>query len=240
MTELEHDSQKAFEPSALGTKQHWDSVYGREVDTFREIGDTGEAWFGEEAVDKMVSWTEKHMSKNAKVVDLGSGNGHLLIALAEAGFTNLTGVDYSENAVTLASEVLAACTNLQEGTTITYHVMDLTMDIKADGGSSTAGAIPLDFREAFDLAVDKGTYDAICLSPENAEAPPGSAPKEKYFRVAASLLKPNARFLITSCNWTQDEIIAQTERYGFKYHSHQKYPTIKFGGVEGQRIWWEP
>jgi len=45
-----------FEPSKLGTKVHWDHVYEREVANFKESGDEGEVWFGEDSVEKMVDW----------------------------------------------------------------------------------------------------------------------------------------------------------------------------------------
>ncbi|KXS17621.1 S-adenosyl-L-methionine-dependent methyltransferase [Gonapodya prolifera JEL478] len=220
---------ESFEPSELGTKQHWDSVYEREVQNYREIGDTGEAWFGEDAVDKMVSWTVKNVEKSHRIIDLGSGNGHLLLELASAGFLDLVGVDYSENAVTLASEVLSG-TELPEGSKISYHVLDLTLDVDAKGEKSLSP----EFRGTFDVAMDKGTYDAICLNPEIREGE--EALRDRYFHVVGAVLKPDGQFLITSCNWTQEEIIEQAKRHGFQYHSHVKYPTIKFGGVEGQRI----
>jgi hypothetical protein len=37
-------STQALAPSKLGTKEHWDGVYEREVNMFKEIGDEGEVW----------------------------------------------------------------------------------------------------------------------------------------------------------------------------------------------------
>jgi len=55
---------------------------------------------------------------------------------------------------------------------------------------------------AFDLLLDKGTYDAISLSGEPAH-------RRRFIETAATIVKPETgRFLITSCNWTQDELIA--------------------------------
>ena len=34
----------SLHPSKLGTKQHWDDVYEREVRMFNDIGDEGEVW----------------------------------------------------------------------------------------------------------------------------------------------------------------------------------------------------
>jgi len=54
----------------------------------------------------------------------------------------------------------------------------------------------------FDVSIDKGTYDAIALNPEN--------PMEKRLRYkdfVLRVLKENGTFIITSCNWTRDELI---------------------------------
>jgi hypothetical protein len=37
-------SVEALPSSKLGTKDHWDSVYAREIDNYDEIGDEGEVW----------------------------------------------------------------------------------------------------------------------------------------------------------------------------------------------------
>jgi len=111
---------------------------------------------------------------------------------------------------------------------------------------------------AFDLLLDKGTYDAISLSGDPAH-------RRRFIETAAAIAKPGTgRFLITSCNWTQDELVAHFEpgrrrctnqrcrtahRIGtdrsrsrvhrasdaaFAYHSHVKQPTFTFGGKQGQ------
>jgi hypothetical protein len=45
-----------FNPSKLGTKDHWEHEYTRELDNFREIGDEGEVWFGYHVQTKVVDW----------------------------------------------------------------------------------------------------------------------------------------------------------------------------------------
>ncbi|EPY78204.1 hypothetical protein CB1_001111018 [Camelus ferus] len=47
-----------FAPSALGTREHWDAVYERELQTFQEYGDTGEIWFGEESMARLIRISE--------------------------------------------------------------------------------------------------------------------------------------------------------------------------------------
>uniref|UniRef100_A0A0E9X5U0 Methyltransferase domain-containing protein n=1 Tax=Anguilla anguilla TaxID=7936 RepID=A0A0E9X5U0_ANGAN len=49
---------------------------------------------------------EENVPADAAVLDIGTGNGSLLVELAKSGFTNLTGIDYSAAAVELAKNVL--------------------------------------------------------------------------------------------------------------------------------------
>ncbi|KAB0371155.1 hypothetical protein FD755_017564 [Muntiacus reevesi] len=71
-----------FVLSALGTREHWDAVYKRELQTFQEYGDTGEIWFGEESMTRLIRWMQKHkIPLDASVLDIGTGNGVLLVEL---------------------------------------------------------------------------------------------------------------------------------------------------------------
>ena len=60
-----------FEPSKLGTIEHWESVYRREVAMHKEIGDEGEVWFGEDAAEEMKDWAEEHCppSEHLQILD---------------------------------------------------------------------------------------------------------------------------------------------------------------------------
>lgn len=55
--------------------------------------------------------------------------------------------------------------------------------------------------ERFGIVLDKGTYDAISLNPENA-----SAQRLAYKSNVAKLLRQNGLFIIASCNWTSEEL----------------------------------
>ncbi|CAO2583641.1 EEF1A lysine methyltransferase 2 [Lemmus lemmus] len=71
-----------FVPSVLGTREHWDAVYERELRTFQEYGDTGEIWFGEESMNRLIRWMQKHkIPLDASVLDIGTGNGVFLVEL---------------------------------------------------------------------------------------------------------------------------------------------------------------
>ncbi|XP_045438155.1 EEF1A lysine methyltransferase 2 isoform X4 [Pipistrellus kuhlii] len=96
-----------FAPSALGTREHWDAVYARELHTFQEYGDTGEVWFGEESMNRLIRWMQKHkIPMDASVLDIGTGNGALLVELAKLGFSNITGIDYSPSAIQLSRSII--------------------------------------------------------------------------------------------------------------------------------------
>ena len=85
-----------------------------EKKNFEDIGDKGEVWFGENAMNRMVRWLEKNVEDaDSQIIDLGCGNGLMCLELHEAGFKNVCGVDYSANAIELAQK-LAQDSDLQE------------------------------------------------------------------------------------------------------------------------------
>lgn len=52
------------------------------------------------------------------------------------------------------------------------------------------------------VCVDKGTYDAISLNPDGAERS-----RMAYRQMVKHLLQPGGLLMITSCNWTKDELL---------------------------------
>ncbi len=62
--------------------------------------------FGNQSVKRIIQWIKKsNIPKDSKIIDLGCGNGYTCCQLAEEGFLNLTGIDYSENAIKLAEKL---------------------------------------------------------------------------------------------------------------------------------------
>lgn len=133
------------------------------------------------------------------------------IIQAREGFQNVCGVDYSETAINLASSI-ASKLGLQSS--ISFKVRNQQYANWILFVCIFVLFIEIFFRQVCDLiaaelndnyysiAHDKGTYDAICLHPES--------PKEKrstYICKVHRLLKENGLFIITSCNWTDNEII---------------------------------
>jgi hypothetical protein len=95
-------------------------------------------------------------------------------------------------------------------------------------------------QEGFDTVLDKGTFDAISLSSDVDSS--GRRVYESYATQILPLLRENGLFIITSCNWTEDELRAwfeATESQGsshFVFHDRIKYPTFTFGGKKGQSV----
>ncbi|ETW83203.1 hypothetical protein HETIRDRAFT_450856 [Heterobasidion irregulare TC 32-1] len=215
-----------LQPSKLGTKQHWDDVYQREVANFTETGDEGEVWFGEDSVEKMVDWAAEHVPPASQpfVLEVGSGNGALLFSLSEVGYdaSRLAGIDYSPDAVTLARLVAAN----RGAERITFTVCDFLADVPVglDGRPGWSGG--------WDLLLDKGTYDAIALGEKDED---GKSPVSGYPARVAALLRPGGHFLITSCNFTEEELRAgfATPETRLVYHSRIKFPSFSFGGHSG-------
>ena len=73
----------------------------------------------------------------------------------------------------------------------------------------------------FDVCLDKGTYDAISLNPEDAKGC-----WVKYIDNVFSLLAAGGLFIICSCNWTKTELLEQfkdSKCHGFKSRTGLKF-----------------
>nr|VZI37246.1 unnamed protein product [Spirometra erinaceieuropaei] len=71
-----------FEPSELGTKAHWDSHYERELQNFDEASDIGDIWFGQQSEKRVLKYlSDVGIPSESRILDVGSGNGHLAIEL---------------------------------------------------------------------------------------------------------------------------------------------------------------
>ncbi|XP_030386368.1 EEF1A lysine methyltransferase 2 [Scaptodrosophila lebanonensis] len=205
--------------SELGTIEYWESSYRREVENYKNHGDVGEIWFDEDSQLRIIGWIMKQVGIAEcapRVLDVGCGNGMFLIELAREGFSysQLVGVDYSPKAIELASNIAK-----DQSLDITYSVVDL-MD-----------AEKCKFLGSFHIVHDKGTYDAISLCPND--------PKEKraqYLSTVEQLLcDKDSLFIITSCNWTEDELLLSFADKFVKFCTIPT-PTFKFGGKVGSVV----
>jgi len=201
-------------PSELGTKNFWDHQYVTELKNFNDFGDIGQIWFGKKMMDSIVNWVVTKIDKKSAVLDLGCGNGTLLIQLAKAGFLNLTGVDYSASAVDLANAIAAS-----RKASITYKTLDILHPVESSGDNNY-----------YDLLLDKGTYDAISLMEDF-----GPTIRQRYLSTISDMLTPDGLFLIATCNWTREEIIQHVDKY---YTPLEVIPTpsMQFGGKQGNTV----
>ncbi|KAM9324151.1 EEF1A lysine methyltransferase 2 [Gastrophryne carolinensis] len=207
-------SDMDFSPSALGTKEHWDAVYSRELKSYQEYGDEGEVWFGEGSMTRVVRWlNSQKVPLSSSILDIGTGNGMLLVELAKAGYKNLLGVDYCSDAIALARSI---CEKEGVSESVNLQVMDFL-------GSG-------DPMEQCDICVDKGTFDAVSLDPDNAEER-----RSQYVQSLCRILKPRGLFIITSCNWTREELLTQFGKE-FEVKDELPTPTFSFGGQKGHSV----
>jgi SAM-dependent methyltransferase len=169
-------------------------------------------------------------------LDLGTGNGHLLFALREEGFAGyMLGVDYSATSVQLATQIERTRRERSQ---------------QADDDEITGSLASIEFQEfnilsanasvsrQFDVMLDKGTFDAISLSSELDSQ--GRRTSEQYRSRIKPFLRKCGLFIITSCNWTEDELRkwfeVQDDDFKFVFEDRLRYPTFRFQGQEGQTV----
>ncbi|KZT41227.1 S-adenosyl-L-methionine-dependent methyltransferase [Sistotremastrum suecicum HHB10207 ss-3] len=216
-----------FQSSKLGTKDYWDNVYKEELENFAEHGDEGEIWFGEDSMEKMVTWTSENVpsDKSPNIVEVGMGNGLLLVSLVEQGYdgAHLCGIDFSPESVQLAQGI--AQHRGEQTAKIVYRQADFLRDPVQSLRHMTQPPL-------WDLVLDKGTYDAISLAEKKPDEP---SPASLYPPKVVEYLAPGGLFLITSCNFTEEELRAvfETQSTGLQYHSRIAHKTYTYGGKTG-------
>jgi SAM-dependent methyltransferase len=225
-----------LDPSELGTKSYWDAAYTTERANFASnASDEGTIWFSDAgAEERMLSFLEDlsdegHLrkcdeegDKGTRFLDLGTGNGHLLFSLREDEWTGeMVGVDYSTQSVELACSIRDA--KGEEYADIDFYEWDV---LSQEPGPWVNGG--------FDVVLDKGTFDAICLSQETDAA--GRRICEGYREKVEPLVKKGGRFLITSCNWTEEELRGWFDGGELAFEGKVKYPSFTFGGKTGSSV----
>lgn len=173
----------------------------------------------------MIDWTTENLTeKDTRILDLGTGNGHLLFGLEKDGFSSLVGVDYSELSISLCKAIAE-----KEGSKATsFESLDL---LDLDNLTSFISRHISGEPHGFKLLLDKGTYDAISLAKHTDDSKPSSV----YVESVNKLLCEDGILLITSCNWTEQELLDRFKPH-FALLDRIKYPSFKFGGQTGQKI----
>ncbi|KAI4972659.1 hypothetical protein ZWY2020_003584 [Hordeum vulgare] len=110
--------------------------------------------FGTEAMDVLVGWTKNLCSSKdlpgCSVLDIGTGSGRLLQQLAKQGFSDLTGIDYSEAAIELVRNLA-----IRDGFEHINFLVDDVLESKLDRRS--------------ELVMDEGTLDKR-IDPKDPDA----------------------------------------------------------------------
>ena len=237
----------------------WDAYYQNDIDHDKEDDDEGadladpsqlESWFDDVgAPTKVLNYLTSDkfplsaQKATCSVLDLGTGNGSALFSLfIDGGYSgSLVGVDYSEQSIQLAEKLKSRydrifATQQHKTAAIAFEIFDLITSNPTEASWWPADA------KGFDLVLDKGTFDAISLSSERIHDGNGTETRlhELYPKRTATLVKPGGFFLITTCNWTEDEIISWFTsgdmRKTFEVFHKIKYKSFSFGGHQGQGV----
>jgi SAM-dependent methyltransferase len=219
--------------------------------------DEGTIWFDDSAAeDKVVEFLNREVlgqgnilgaettRENCSFLDLGMGNGHFLFRLREgeeeesdeeesgevagnrAWGGRMLGVDYSQRSVEFATRIAVDKGydgNAQNGREIEFKWWDIMSQSPTLLGTT-----------GWDVVHDKGTFDAISLSDEKDTS--GRRLCEGYKEKVLPLVKEGGILLITSCNWTEEELNGWFEGGQLEIVKKIQYKSFSFGGKKGQTI----
>ncbi|KAF7901890.1 uncharacterized protein EAF01_007188 [Botrytis porri] len=200
--------------------------------------------------------------KDFGLLDLGTGNGHFLVRLREGEEDSdeeeeeegrkseemgkkwvgrMMGVDYSERSIEFAKRIAKDKLEKGEGERIEQgnEIEFITWDIMKEDPSPKV--LNGEQAKGWDIVLDKGTFDAISLSEEVDTN--GKRIFEGYKEKVLALVRMGGVAVVTSCNWTEEELIEwfvgkgeeeQVER--FEVLRKIEYRSFSFGGVKGQTV----
>lgn len=239
----------------------WDEAYRRELtNNAQDASDEGTIWFDDSGAEEKVierldaleeeALLHKEDEKDqdepdtdvvpaSRILDLGTGNGHMLFSLVHEGWMGeLVGVDYSEPSVHLARQIAQqkfapsedgddddADDNDRAAPPLRFEQWDLLNEQPGDW-----------LGDGFDAVLDKGTFDAISLSSDTDAR--GRRICEFYREKVAPLIRPGKFFIITSCNWTKEELLNWfvADDGLLDFFDEARYPTFTFAGQSGQSV----
>ena len=131
----------------------------------------------------------------------------------------------------------------EDDSDIRFEEWDVLSSANPLSDSSTGGA--LDWfpyaQGGFDIVLDKGTFDAVSLCDEvDGDGAAQRRVCERYPVVARRLVRRGGFLVVTSCNWTEEEVVkwftSGTEEDGLEVWGRVDYPRFQFGGKEGQGV----
>lgn len=222
------------------TNVSWNEFYQKEIENFDENDqDTGENWFDDSdaerrVIDFFINMVDEGQfgSDELNILDLGTGNGHFLFELNEeieeqdiAVKLLNNGIDYSPESVEFAKKVALKRFSNQS---YTFEEVDF---IRKECQYLD------DNKEKFDVIFDKGTLDAIALNNDPVDGFDGKIGVDVYPLQVAKLVKSGSLLIITSCNFTEQELTKIITQAGdFKVFKNVEYPSFQFGGQKGSTI----
>ena len=111
-------------------KEHWEKVFSTKQEN--EV-----SWYQPKPQTSIHFFTENHIPKEAKIIDIGGGDSYLIDNLLELGYHNLSLLDISENAIERIKNRLGA--KSEKVTFIVSDVLDFqpeaTFDVWHDRAS---------------------------------------------------------------------------------------------------------
>jgi len=198
-------------------------------------------------------------SSAPSVLDLGTGNGSSLWALRLQGDYKgmMVGVDYSQKSIDLAQRIEARYWKEQgvHARGVSEEIFFKRHDIIRDPATYISQWNMDRSNPGFDLVLDKGTFDAISLSNDRIVDNWNHRPVricERYPQKILQLVKMHGYLLVTSCNWTEEELIAwftrahlslqlddksvEKGKARFEVYHKIEYRVYQFGGQKGQGV----
>ena len=101
-------------------KEHWENIYANKQ--MNEV-----SWFQQEPTISLALIQKNTQSKDDAIIDIGGGDGFLVDNLLELGYTNITVLDISANAINKAKERLGI-----NADKVKWIVSDITEFIPAE------------------------------------------------------------------------------------------------------------
>ena len=146
----------------MTSKTHWETVY-------KNQGDLETSWFQEHATQslKLIHFIQPPLT--ASIIDVGGGTSPLVHDLIDAGYTNLTVLDLSGEALTRAQA----------------HLKDRDPGVIWWEGDITKAALPPD---GYDLWHDRAVFHFL-THPDDRLA---------YIEVAARAIKPGGHLIVAT------------------------------------------
>ena len=104
----------------MSRKEHWENIYSNKK--MNEV-----SWFQQEPTTSLTLIQKNTQSKDDAIIDIGGGDGFLVDNLLEMGYTNITVLDISANAINKAKERLGI-----NADKVKWIVSDITEFIPAE------------------------------------------------------------------------------------------------------------